>query len=1405
MRSQLTKILIKGFLSLLISAMFALLSENVVHATQPRIITIDKVFSESQVMWQFAKTRRIYSLNISGSLQLHEDNSLIRVILVRDDLHEYLVYEAYPLIVDSHTLKITDICEETCVLEGIAPRSLKIEVVNASLQINEVSVTDYPPALRMEAAHLQKEIKADRETAKIKKLNENIKKKGLKWIAGETSVSKLSYEEKKKLFGGKVPNLQGAEYYKGGIFEIKSPDSSESYPTNSGSSLVESFDWRSRHGANNPDSPYYDGDPTGSGWITSITKQGCGDCWAHSAVGATEALANLYFNQHLDADFGLDLSIQDVVSCSGAGGCSGGLPGGALSYIANTGVVDEACFPYVGGDVPCVNKCDDPNEIIHIAGRNDISYSLGEENIKQNLIDHGPLNFGIHSWGHSMVLVGYDKDSDDGETIWILKNSWGSSWGEDGYGKIKVHLSDMYLMYELHPPVTSVLTPLEIACHDMDGDGYYNWGISKNKPSSCPEDSFSEPDCDDSNLNLGPCDLIGPCINFQCEVIKVRVSASSDDAEEFPSGEMYLDSSDLELVYDAWQDRGNQTVGVRFNGVDIPQGAKILDAHVQFQVDEPNWEPTSLEIEGEDIDNAPSFLEADWNISSRARTDAQVSWSPEPWTIVGEPGPAQRTADISSIIQELVDRPGWASGNSLAIIITGTGKRVAESYDGDKDGAPFLYVAYTIPNIISVPAGDVAALKASIKEANGNTLWTIINLEAGIYTLTEVDNDADGPNGLPSITSTSPISIEGPDAETTIVERDTDAPEFRIFHVAPGGVLTLDGLTVRGGKILDYDGGAGIYNRGTVSIVKSAVKSNHTVWSGGGIKNYWGSTTIVSESMIAENVAERGAGGIASDGPLTITNSTISDNNGGGCGGGVGAGFEVTISGSVVSHNSSGSGGGIALLSNAEATIVDSIFHENSGSHAVTNSSSSVNITNCTFTGNIGGGIRNDNSSPTITNCTFVENKVENHRGGGIYNQCSSPTISNCTFSNNFASVGGGGIGNYESSPSITNCTFLDNEVENRGGGIYNHFSSPIITNCTFTGNIAPLGGAITNENSSPSITNCIIWKNEADSWQEIWSILSSDPTITYCDIDQDGFAGSNGNIEDPLFVDSSNSDFHLQPNSLCIDSGNNSVPGLPDEDLDGNPRVLDGDENGTNVVDMGAYEYLPDGDGLPDAWEMKYFGDLSYGPEDDYDEDELNNLGEYQHGTDPTNPDTDNDGLPDGWEVINELDPLDDTGDNGKDGDPDNDNWTNYSEYLRDTDPNDSSSMPTNMVLLVPKDYPTIQDAIDWAIDGDTVSVAPGTYYGNILITKSITLKSRLGPEVTIIDARNRGSALICHRGESVIIDGFTIQNGSSVEAGGIDCSKYVSAKIINNRVINNQGGGIGCTYGAVTNNIMA
>ena len=173
-------------------------------------------------------------------------------------------------------------------------------------------------------------------------------------------------------------------------------------------------------------------------------------------------------------------------------------------------------------------------------------------------------------------------------------------------------------------------------------------------------------------------------------VIDLRIASSADDAEESSSRSVSLSSSDLELVNDGT----DQTVGLRFPGLSIPQGATILSAWVQFETDEVSTAGTSLRFEAQAVDSAPEFTTATGDVSSRARSAAWIPWSPPAWDTVGEAGADQRTPDLTVLIQEIIDRPGWVAGNSLAVIVTGTGRRTARAQDGSSTGAALLHVDF---------------------------------------------------------------------------------------------------------------------------------------------------------------------------------------------------------------------------------------------------------------------------------------------------------------------------------------------------------------------------------------------------------------------------------------------------------------------------------------------------------------------------------------------------------------------------------------------------------------------------------------------------------------------------------------------------------------------------------------
>ena len=175
--------------------------------------------------------------------------------------------------------------------------------------------------------------------------------------------------------------------------------------------------------------------------------------------------------------------------------------------------------------------------------------------------------------------------------------------------------------------------------------------------------------------------------------LQSRVSTAADDAEETSNGAVYLNSSDLELI----EDKSTQTVGLRFAGLDIPQNVTITKAYIQFKVDETDsGVSTQVEICAEKCDSATTFSSTTNNISSRVQTNATVTWEPATWSSVGASSTEQHTSDLTEIVQEIVSQSGWNSGNALAFILTGSGKRVAEAYDGDQAGAPLLYLEYTL-------------------------------------------------------------------------------------------------------------------------------------------------------------------------------------------------------------------------------------------------------------------------------------------------------------------------------------------------------------------------------------------------------------------------------------------------------------------------------------------------------------------------------------------------------------------------------------------------------------------------------------------------------------------------------------------------------------------------------------
>ena len=218
------------------------------------------------------------------------------------------------------------------------------------------------------------------------------------------------------------------------LFSNQHPKSPSPFVPQNIDNLPTALDWR-----------VPSGNPKGLIAVTPIKNQEqCGSCWSFSASGATEGAWAISTGKLVS------LSEQQLIDCSssfGNNGCNGGDMDSAFQYIQQAGLCTEASYPYQAADGTC-KKC---TPIAHLNGYIDIP---DETSILQE-IQKGPVSIGLeadqsvfqfYSGGvlddsscgtqldHGVLIVGYGEDS--GKPYWIVKNSWGSDWGESGYIRI---------------------------------------------------------------------------------------------------------------------------------------------------------------------------------------------------------------------------------------------------------------------------------------------------------------------------------------------------------------------------------------------------------------------------------------------------------------------------------------------------------------------------------------------------------------------------------------------------------------------------------------------------------------------------------------------------------------------------------------------------------------------------------------------------------------------------------------------------------------------------------------------------------------------------------------------------------------------------------------------------------
>jgi uncharacterized repeat protein (TIGR01451 family) len=481
----------------------------------------------------------------------------------------------------------------------------------------------------------------------------------------------------------------------------------------------------------------------------------------------------------------------------------------------------------------------------------------------------------------------------------------------------------------------------------------------------------------------------------------------------------------------------------------------------------------------------------------------------------------------------------------------------------------------------------------------------LILLPAGTITLSAIDHTYSNSEamGLPDISGT--LTIRGAGREATILERDTNAPAFRLIN-SGADVLAVENMTFRNGVGIGGNGSGGggaihgapegayisvancrfennvTYSIGgaiktDVLVVTDSVFSNNHAYnsSSGGAISVGGrvGSLVLMRSTFDGNTADNYGGAIQTDFPASITDCAFTNNHARGVGGAIVGGGVSTIRNSTFTGNSGeNSGGGALYVSNY--SVFDSTFTNNFSNAGGAVQGDSDTFTRTSFTGNSarqdGGAISSNNV--TVRESTFVNNHTVNYDGGAI--NADALTLINSTLTGNTAGRYGGAIMKFRSQYiTINNDTIAGNTANGIGGGVFINYDSTF-TQLNFSNTI--IAGNTTSDGTT-SDTYC-----QAPIISLGHNLIGTDRSLNMTPAEGDQI-GTVANPIDPLLGPLADNGGTTQTRALlagspAIDKGDTRAPGSAEgtcatTDQRGTARPIDGDGDAYAVCDAGAYE----------------------------------------------------------------------------------------------------------------------------------------------------------------------------------------------------------------------------------------